>query len=194
MRQHQQRLTEQLEQLERRVKELNKRVLPGHARGIHHHVVHGEHTRIDPTVKFMSELGSDREIRIGDRVTMYGRSELIGPISIGDRTFLNRSCYIRPNVTVGKNVNLGPFVKLITDGHEVGGPEKRAGDNHWKPIVIGDGAWLGAGVMVLGGVTIGASTIVAAGAVVTRDLPPNVLAAGIPATVVRQLPTDGPAH
>ncbi|GEK78754.1 acyltransferase [Agrococcus baldri] len=190
MRERQEELSEELEQLQRRVKELNKRVLPGHARGIHHHVVRGENTRIDPTVKFMSELGTEHEIRIGDGVTLYGMSELIGPVTIGDGTFMNRSCYIRQNTTIGKNVNFGPFVKLITDGHDVAGPGKRAGKNHWKPIVIGDGSWLGAGVIVLGGVTIGPGTIVAAGAVVTKDLPANVLAGGVPAAVIKELPAE----
>jgi acetyltransferase-like isoleucine patch superfamily enzyme len=190
MRERQEALLAEVEQLRNRVKELNKRVLPGHARGIHHHVIHGEHTRIDPTVKFVSELGADKEVRIGDHVTLYGLSEFVGPVTIGDGTFMNRSCYVRANTTIGKNVNFGPFVKLITDGHEVGGSAKRAGKNHWKPISIGDGTWLGAGVTVLGGVTIGAGTVVAAGAVVTKDLPDNVLAGGVPAKVIRALPAD----
>ncbi len=190
MRRRQEALEQELEQLQRRVKELNKRVLPGHARGIHHHVVQGEGTRIDPTVKFMSELGAEHEIRVGNNVTLYGKTELIGPVTIGDGTFMNRSCYIRQHSTIGRNVNFGPFVKLVTDGHEIGGPGKRAGANHWKPIVIGDGSWLGAGVIVLGGVTIGPGTIVAAGAVVTKDLPANVLAGGVPARVIRELPAS----
>jgi acetyltransferase-like isoleucine patch superfamily enzyme len=190
MRQQQEQLLEELEHLQRRVKELNKRVLPGHARGIHHHVVQGENNRIDPTVKFMSELGAEHEVRLGNNVTLYGQTEIIGPVTIGDGTFMNRSCYIRQHTTIGRNVNLGPFVKLVTDGHEIGGVERRAGKNVWTPIEIGDGAWLGAGVLVLGGVTIGAGTIVAAGAVVTKDLPPNVVAAGVPAKVIRELPTD----
>lgn len=190
MRQRQEELVQELEQLQRRVKELTKRVLPGHARGIHHHVVQGRNTRIDPTVKFMSELGADHEIRVGDNVTLYGQTELIGPVTIGDGTFMNRSCYIRQNSTIGRNVNFGPFVRLISDGHEIGGPGKRAGTNHWKPIVIGDGTWLGAGVTVLGGVTIGAGTIVAAGAVVTKDLPANVIAGGVPARVIKELPAE----
>lgn len=190
LRKRQEELAAELEQLHKRMKELNKRVLPGHARGIHHHVVRGENIRIDPTVKFMSELGAENEVRIGDNVTLYGQTEIIGPVTIGDGTFMNRSCYIRQNTTIGRNVNFGPFVKLITDGHDIGGPGKRAGSNHWKPIVIGDGSWLGAGVIVLGGVTIGAGTIVAAGAVVTKDLPSNVLAAGIPAAIVKELPAE----
>ncbi|WAC67506.1 DapH/DapD/GlmU-related protein [Agrococcus sp. SL85] len=183
-------LAEQLEEVNRRLKELNKRVLPGHARGFHHHVAIGERCRIDPTVKFLSELDSDKEVRVGDEVTMYGETEVVGPVTIGRGTFMNRSCYIRQNTTIGERVNLGPFVKLITDGHEVGGRERRAGRNVWPPIVIGDGAWIGAGAIVLGGVTIGAGTIVAAGAVVTKDLPPNVIAGGVPAQVIRPIVDD----
>ena len=190
LRRSQQELADRLDLVDHRIKELNKRVLPRVARGYHHHVRIGERTRVDPTVKFLSELDSDKEVRIGDDVTIYGDSEFIGPVTVGDGTFMNRSCYIRQNTTIGQRVNLGPFVKLITDGHDVGGPGRRAGQNTWHPIVIGDGAWLGAGVVVLGGVTVGEGTVVAAGAVVTKDLPPNVIAGGVPARVIREIPAE----
>ena len=90
----------------------------------------------------------------------------------------------------GSNVNIGPFTKLISDSHELGGPSRRAGKFFADPIVVGDGAWIGASVTVLGGVTIGAGAVVAAGAVVTRDVPANALVAGVPAKVIKHLPFD----
>jgi maltose O-acetyltransferase len=90
-------------------------------------------------------------------------------------------------VTIGDDVQIGPNVQLLTATHPLEpGPRK----DKWEaaePIVIGDNVWLGGGVIVCPGVTIGADTVVGAGSVVTRDLPSGVLAAGSPARVIREL-------
>lgn len=119
---------------------------------------------------------------------VYRGGEICGPVTIGDGVFINRDCYIRPHTTIGDNVNLGPFVKLITDTHDIGPASKRAGRVLYDPISIEDGAWIGAAVMVLGGVTIGAGAMVAAGAVVTAHVAANTLVGGVPARFIRQLP------
>ena len=80
---------------------------------------------------------------------------------------------------------------LLTVDHEIGGGDKRCGKHDCRPIVIGDGAWLGARVTVLPGVTVGAGSVVAAGAVVTRDVPAHTLVAGVPARIMRALPMEG---
>ncbi|WP_235504753.1 acyltransferase [Arthrobacter sp. Leaf141] len=95
--------------------------------------------------------------------------------------------YIRPGTVIEDRVFLGPFVRLITDTHELAGPQQRAGKNVAPPITIGAGTWIGAGATVLGGVTIGPGCMVAAGAVVTRDVPANTLVGGVPASVIRQM-------
>ncbi|RAX43840.1 hypothetical protein DQ354_18685 [Arthrobacter sp. AQ5-06] len=82
---------------------------------------------------------------------------------------------------------IGPFVRLVTDSHELGPSAKRGGANKWPPIVIGDGTWIGASVTVLGGVTIGKGCVIAAGAVVVHDIPDNSLAGGVPAKVIKKL-------
>ena len=90
-------------------------------------------------------------------------------------------------ITIGDSVQIGPNVQLLTPTHPVDPELRREGWEAGAPIVIGDNVWLGGGAIVLPGVTIGANTVVGAGAVVTRDLPSNVVAAGNPTRVVRQL-------
>lgn len=110
-------------------------------------------------------------------------------IRIGARTFANFGLVALDvaRITVGDDVQIGPCVQLLTPTHPVDADLRRAKWEAAEPIVIGDNAWLGGGVIVLAGVTIGANTVVGAGAVVTRDLPANVVAVGVPARVVRSL-------
>jgi maltose O-acetyltransferase len=110
-------------------------------------------------------------------------------ISIGDRTFVNFGAVFldAAPITVGADVQIGPNVQLLTPTHELDAERRRAGWEKALPVTIGDNVWLGGGVIVCPGVTIGANTVVGAGSVVTRDLPPGVLAVGNPARVVREL-------
>ena len=84
-------------------------------------------------------------------------------------------------------MQIGPRVQLLTPTHPVDAEPRRAKWEAAEPIAIGDNVWLGGGVIVCPGVTIGADTVVGAGAVVTRDLPAGVVAAGVPARVLREL-------
>ncbi|MGY1717468.1 sugar O-acetyltransferase [Blastococcus sp. SYSU DS0552] len=95
-------------------------------------------------------------------------------------------------ITLGDHVQLGPGVQLLTAGHPVDAGLRRAGWQQGAPITLGDDVWLGGGVIVLPGVTVGARTVVGAGSVVTRDLPPDVVAVGNPARVVRSLGAERP--
>ena len=90
-------------------------------------------------------------------------------------------------IRVGNDVQIGPYVQLLTPTHPLEPEPRRAKWESAAPITIEDNVWLGGGVVVCPGVTIGADTVVGAGAVVTRDLPAGVLAAGVPARVVRPL-------
>jgi maltose O-acetyltransferase len=90
-------------------------------------------------------------------------------------------------VTIGDDVQIGPNVQLLTPTHPVEPGPRREKWEAARPIVVGDNVWLGGGVIVCPGVTIGANTVVGAGAVVTRDLPANVVAVGNPARVIREL-------
>jgi maltose O-acetyltransferase len=110
---------------------------------------------------------------------------------------LGRDSWISPGVvfhshqsaaiTVGERCDIGAGVAFIPGGHAIGGSHRRAGAGFAKPIEIGDGTWIGAHSVILGGVRVGSGCIVAAGSVVTRDIPDNSLAAGVPAVVKRPL-------
>jgi acetyltransferase-like isoleucine patch superfamily enzyme len=93
------------------------------------------------------------------------------------------------DVTIGENVTLGPFVRLYTTSHELGpGSQRSLHEVVARPITIEKGCWLAVGVTVLPGVTIGHGSVIAAGAVVDKDVPPDSYVTGVPAAVVRKLP------
>jgi maltose O-acetyltransferase len=110
-------------------------------------------------------------------------------ITIGARCFANFGLValdVAP-ITIGDDVQIASNVQLLTPTHPVEPGPRRAKWEAAKPIMIGDNVWLGGGAIVLAGVTIGENTVVGAGTVVVRDLPPNVVAVGNPARIVRQL-------
>jgi acetyltransferase-like isoleucine patch superfamily enzyme len=109
-------------------------------------------------------------------------------ISIGRTVFIGYDCTFTGHapITIGDDVMIAHRVNLITSGHPVP-PGQRRDAITAAPITIGTNVWIGAAATVLPGVTIGAGSMVAAGAVVTRDVPPATLVAGNPARVVREL-------
>jgi len=114
-------------------------------------------------------------------------------IRLGRGVYFNAHCSVLDvaPVTLGDHVLIGPAVQLCTAGHPLDAALRRQGQEFGRPIVIEDDVWLGAGVIVCPGVRIGARSVVGAGSVVTRDLPPDVLALGNPCRVVRSLtPAD----
>jgi maltose O-acetyltransferase len=117
-------------------------------------------------------------------------------ISIGKGTFINYDCFFdcADIITIGARVRIGMKSTFVTGSHEIAGPYQRAGSEQSGPISIGDGTWIGASVTVLPGVAIGVGAVVAAGAVVVRDVAPNTLVAGVPATFVRFLPSAEIRH
>lgn len=110
-------------------------------------------------------------------------------IVIGNNSFIfGQSCIDAfALVTIGNNVRIAPQVTIITGTHEIGEPEKRAGETFGEPIVIGDGCWIGARVTITSGVTIGEGCIVSAGSVVMRSMPAHSLIAGNPARPIQKL-------
>jgi maltose O-acetyltransferase len=110
-------------------------------------------------------------------------------ITIGARSFANFGLVALDvaAITIGDDVQIGPDVQLLTPTHPVEPGPRREKWEAAEPITIGDNVWLGGGVIVCPGVSIGTNTVVGAGAVVTRDLPADVVAVGNPARVVRQL-------
>lgn len=109
-------------------------------------------------------------------------------LAIGDGSFVNHRCFLASgDVVIGRNVFISTGVTLMTGDHEVGPHEKRAGPDLEGPVVVEDGCWLGANVIVLRGVRVAAGCIVGAGAVVTKDTEPDGVYVGVPARRVRDL-------
>ena len=113
-------------------------------------------------------------------------------ISIGARTFINFNCTMLDGapITIGDECLLAAGVQLITATHPVDPGPRRNAVEQALPVRIEDGVWLAAGVLVCPGVTIGENTVVGAGAVVTKDLPADVVAYGNPARVIRAVTED----
>lgn len=133
--------------------------------------------------ELLGELGEDSEVR-PPLYCDYGYQ-----IRIGSRTFVNFGLVALDvgSITIGDDVQIGPNVQLLTPTHPLEPEARRAKWEAAEPITICSNAWLGGGVIVLPGVTIGENTVVGAGAVVTGDLPSNVVAVGNPARVVREI-------
>ena len=110
-------------------------------------------------------------------------------VHIGARTFVNSNLTALDvaRITIGEDCQIGPNVQLLTPTHPVEPQPRRDKLEAARPIVLGDNVWLGGGVIVCPGVTIGDNTVVGAGSVVVRDLPANVVAVGNPARVVREI-------
>lgn len=135
--------------------------------------------------KLLGALG----VRMTGGARVYPWIRFIGGIEhlrIGRGAFINVHLTVGANadVIVGERVHLGPGVSLLPTSHEIGPHEQRAGAAVSAAIRIEDGAWLGANVTVLGGVTIGSGCVIAAGAVVNTDTEPDTVYGGIPARLI----------
>lgn len=114
--------------------------------------------------------------------TDFGRN-----ITFGKNIFINVGCTFmdRGTITIGDGAYIGPNVNLVTINHEHD-PDKRY-ITRCKPIVLENNVWIGAGATVLPGVTIGEGSVIAAGAVVTKDIPPMTIVGGVPAKIIKKL-------
>ncbi len=133
------------------------------------------------------------EIHIGNRVSIWSNinrtrlsAHLNGKIFIGSDTFINGAFISATNkVRIGNNCKFGPFTMIMdSDFHDISDHNK---EGVVEEIVIEDDVWLGARSTVLKGVTVGKGAVVAVGAVVTKDIPPYSIAAGVPAKVIKQI-------
>jgi len=109
-------------------------------------------------------------------------------ITVGRNVFINQNCtfYDLGGLDIADDVMIGPNVSIITAGHPLD-PSQRRAATIGNPIVIEKNVWIAAGATIIGGVTVGENAVVAAGSVVTRDVPRNTLAVGNPARVVRSI-------
>ena len=110
-------------------------------------------------------------------------------IRVGRNCFINYNCVFLDcaPIEIGDDLQMGPAVQLYTGTHPFDRQLRVAGWETSGPIRIGDGVWFGGGAIVLPGVTIGDGAVTGAGSVVTRHVPPDTLAVGNPARIVRSL-------
>jgi maltose O-acetyltransferase len=177
--------------LREEVKYLDPRKLAGHAL-----------SRVLPQLTFSltrTMLLRAAGFRIGERARVMGSLKVTGCgdhrqlFSIGAESMMTGDLHVDlgAEVRIGDRVYIGHGVALLTIDHEIGPAFLRCGGHDRLPIIIRNGVWIGSRATVLPGVTIGEGAVVAAGAVVTRDVPDQTMVAGVPARVVRALPLEG---
>lgn len=121
-------------------------------------------------------------------------------VKFGKNFFMNFDCQLLDvsPIEIGDNVMFGPRVTVATPMHPLVAEERNIsvyedGEHDWeysRPVKIGNGVWVASSVTICGGVTIGDNTVIAAGSVVTRDIPSGVLAGGVPCKVIREITRD----
>ena len=129
-----------------------------------------------------------RVCSLGRNVNIERNAYFTPQLRLGDNSGVGIDCEIYGPVTIGKGVLMGPKVVIFTDGHAFDRtdiPIGQQGMTKPEPVSIGDDCWLGRRVMVMPGVTIGDGCVIAAGAVVTKDIPPYSVAGGVPARVIK---------
>jgi len=137
---------------------------------------------------------AERRALLAERLAEVGAGAAVRPpfhcdygfnIRLGAGVFLNFNCIILDvvAVTIGARTQIGPGVQILTADHPRDAQERESGLEFGRPVQIGSNVWIGAGAIVLPGVTIGDHAIIGAGSVVTRDVPPGATAMGNPARV-----------
>ncbi|MGM9695702.1 MAG: acyltransferase [Alloprevotella sp.] len=132
--------------------------------------------------------------RIGRKALIYKGCEIRDPrnLVIGNGSIIGDDAVLdaRAGLTIGENVNFSSGVQIWTMQHDYRDPYFRCNPIHYGPVCIGNRAWIGPRVIILHSVTIGEGAVVAAGAVVTKDVPPFTVVAGIPAKKIAERPSD----
>jgi maltose O-acetyltransferase len=158
------------------------------------HLFHCDKLPLTVRLRGRARVENNGRIEIGDRVLIDGRTVLVelvahkgGMLSVGPSTYVNYGVSISAHdrVSIGRNCQIGNYTLIMDNDYHDMNDHLLPGES--KPIEIGDNVWLGARVTVLKGVRIGEGSVVGAGAVVTKDVPPRSFAAGVPAKVVRSL-------
>lgn len=113
-------------------------------------------------------------------------------ITLGKNFYANFGCVMLDpgEIIIGDNVLFGPRVSIYTARHAFNAQERAAGACYAKPVKIGNNVWVGGGVHMDHGITIGDNTVIGAGSVITHDIPSNVVAAGVPCRVIREITED----
>lgn len=112
-------------------------------------------------------------------------------IRLGEHVFINANCTFLDGafITIGAHTLIGPDVRIYTPHHPMDYIDRRENREYAYPVTIGEDCWIGGGAVICPGVTIGSRSVVGAGSVVTKDVPPDTLVAGNPARIIRRIPT-----
>ena len=113
-------------------------------------------------------------------------------IIVGENFYANTGCIMLDvaQITIGNDVLFGPNVAIYTAGHPIHYESRKSGYEYGISVVIGDNVWIGGNCVILPGVKIGNNVVIGAGSVVTKNMPDNVLAAGNPCKVIREITDD----
>lgn len=138
-------------------------------------------------------VGSGASILMGQHIQMAGARSSGKKVVIGNDSVINQGCllYTTGGLVIGEHVSISSGVWLVTGTHDIHHPHF---PDYYKPIVIQNYVWIGMRATILGGVTIGEGSVVMAGAVVTRDVPPYSVVGGVPARVVSERQLRDPAY
>lgn len=150
----------------------------------------GRHSVIHASVRM--DMPPYRRFNLGDYSVIESFcciNNAVGDVLIGDYTRIGLHNTVIGPVTIGSHVNLAQGITVTALNHNFEDPNKRIDEQgiSTTPVTIEDDVWIGANAVVLPGVTIGNHSVVAAGAVVTKDVPPHSLVAGVPAKVIKQI-------
>ena len=135
----------------------------------------------------LSAINLQNNSRVCGYTLFFGRGE----VKIGLNSWISLGCKFHTNerakIIIGNNCDVGPYVSFLTGTHVKSNKLRRAGRGIAKSIIVGDGVWIGANTIILPGVKIESGVIVAAGSVVKNNVPQNVLVAGCPAKIKKNL-------
>ncbi len=152
----------------------------------------GERVRLRgrPSVTNHGEMIVNSRVQLVSTIaTLELVSETDGSLQIGDRTLVNFGCSLVATmlVRIGDDCHVGPYTMMLDNDYHRIEPDRRLERPPSRPIIVEDNVWIGARVIIMPGVTIGRDSCIGAGSVVTSDVPPRTLAAGVPARVIREL-------
>jgi maltose O-acetyltransferase len=130
---------------------------------------------------------------IGSGTLIFGSPVLTGMGKIQDHLKIGKDCLVswgcyldlQGSIVIGDRVGFSPQITVLTSSHSIGHPHNRVGELNAPPVTIEDGVWLGARCIIMPGVTIHKGAVIAAGAVVTKDVPENAIVGGVPARIIR---------
>jgi acetyltransferase-like isoleucine patch superfamily enzyme len=143
-------------------------------------------TTIDEVRERLSEL-IDKPIDKSTTVFIPFHTNFGTHITLGKNVFINHACSFLDlgGITIEDDVQIGPRVNIVTENHPIDPKTRKYLD--LTSVVIKKNAWIGAGATILPGITIGENSVVAAGAVVNKDVPPNTIVGGVPAKIIKTI-------